>query len=295
VSPQPAPAPAAGGEPHWTDLDQDAIVLGLLLECADDFVSGAVLCDKLDVPRPELLKRIDSLRARGYGIEASGGRGYRLVEIPDKLNEQVIAPLLSTSEIGLKLHGFPVAESTNDEADRLAEMGAAHGEVVVAELQTKGRGRRGRSWIAPPGKSLTLSVILRPTLPPSRAPEITLAAALALCEAAHEMGAPGARVKWPNDIECRGQKLAGILAELRTEGDRFAAWLEALTPEFLAVSVTEPDGKTSKSRFERLLGAKEHEMHHRAQLMLIERQLGIVPHLTRQFQERVAQMRAAKA
>ncbi len=59
--------------------------------------------------------------------------------------------------------------------------------------------------------------------------------------------------------------------------------------------VTEADGKTTKSRFERLLGAKEHEMHHRAQLMLIERQLGIIPHLTRQFNERVAQMRAARA
>src|SRR5260370_322714 len=68
-----------------------------------------------------------------------------------------------------------------------------------------------------------------------------------------------------------------------------------LAPEFLSEMVTEPDGKSAKSRFERLLGVKEHEMHHRAQLMLIERQLGIVPHLTRQFNERVAQMRAARA
>ncbi|PYU00405.1 MAG: hypothetical protein DMG38_08000 [Acidobacteria bacterium] len=86
-----------------------------------------------------------------------------------------------------------------------------------------------------------------------------------------------------------------ILELLRTEGEQFAAWMETLTPEFLAETVTEPDGKSTKTRFERLLGAKEHEMHHRAQLMLIERHLGIVPHLTRQFQERVAQMRAAKA
>jgi uncharacterized damage-inducible protein DinB len=70
--------------------------------------------------------------------------------------------------------------------------------------------------------------------------------------------------------------------------------LETLTPEVLAQSVTEPDGKTVKSRFERILGAKEHEMHHRAQLMLIERQLGIVPHLTRQRQERMAQMKTQR-
>src|SRR3954463_7449303 len=100
----PSLAPAGGGasESHWTDLKQDAIVLGLLLETQDDFVSGTVLCDKLDVPRAELLKRIDSLRARGYQIQASGGRGYRLVEIPDTLGESEIAPLLATGELGRK-------------------------------------------------------------------------------------------------------------------------------------------------------------------------------------------------
>ena len=98
-----------------------------------------------------------------------------------------------------------------------------------------------------------------------------------------------------NAEEAKSRSKAEILDLLRAEGEQFASWLETLTPEFLAEPVTEPDGKTAKSRFERLLGAKEHEMHHRGQLMLIERQLGIVPHLTRQFNERVAQMRAARA
>ena len=95
--------------------------------------------------------------------------------------------------------------------------------------------------------------------------------------------------------EAKARTKAEILELLRTEGDKFSAWLETLTPEFLAETVTEPDGKTTKTRLERLLGPKEHEMHHRAQLMLIERQLGIVPHITRVNQERMAQMRAAKA
>jgi uncharacterized damage-inducible protein DinB len=95
--------------------------------------------------------------------------------------------------------------------------------------------------------------------------------------------------------EAKPRSKAEIIEMLRNDGEQFAAWLETLTPEFLAEMVTEADGKSQKSRFERLLSAKEHEMHHRAQLMLIERQLGIVPHLTRQFQERVAQMQAAKA
>jgi uncharacterized damage-inducible protein DinB len=95
--------------------------------------------------------------------------------------------------------------------------------------------------------------------------------------------------------EAKPRSKAEIVELLRTEGEQFAAWLETVTPEFLAEMVTEGDGKTAKSRFERLLSAKEHEMHHRAQLMLIERQLGIVPHLTKQANERIAQMRAAKA
>jgi uncharacterized damage-inducible protein DinB len=98
-----------------------------------------------------------------------------------------------------------------------------------------------------------------------------------------------------NAEEAKPRSKAEILDLLRTEGEQFAAWMETLTPEDLAETVTEPDGKTAKTRFERLLSAKEHEMHHRAQLMLIERQLGIVPHLTRQFSEQVAKMRAAKA
>jgi uncharacterized damage-inducible protein DinB len=93
--------------------------------------------------------------------------------------------------------------------------------------------------------------------------------------------------------EAKPRTKAELIEWLRTSGEWFAAWLETLTPEFLAEMVTEPDGKSAKSRFERLLSAKEHEMHHRAQVMLIERQLGIVPHLTRQFNERVAQAKAA--
>jgi len=215
------PSPVAtAGDSHWTDLHQDAIVLALLLECADDFVAGGVLCDKLDVPRAELLKRIDSLRARGYVIHTRGGLGYRLVEIPDQLGDAQIAPLLASGELGRKIHYFEEVESTNDEAHRLAEAGALHGEVVVADFQTRGRGRRGRSWVAPRGKALTFSVVLRPAIAPARAPEITIAAAVAAAEAAREMGAGSARIKWPNDVECKGRKIAGLLTELRAEPDR---------------------------------------------------------------------------
>ena len=91
---------------------------------------------------------------------------------------------------------------------------------------------------------------------------------------------------------------ASILEQLRKDGDRFAGWLDGLKEDFLAERVAFPAGMTtppSKTRFEMILGVKEHEMHHRGQLMLIERTLGIVPHLTRDMQARIAQMTQAKA
>ncbi len=97
--------------------------------------------------------------------------------------------------------------------------------------------------------------------------------------------------------EAKPRTKAEIVALLKGEGEKFAAFLEGLSDEFLAERVKLPPGApvATKSRFEMLLSPKEHEMHHRGQLMLIERMLGIVPHLTRQQQERMAAMQAAAA
>jgi uncharacterized damage-inducible protein DinB len=79
---------------------------------------------------------------------------------------------------------------------------------------------------------------------------------------------------------------AEIVSLLKDTGERFAAWLQSLTPEFLAETFVDPMGQNPRTRFESLLGAKEHEMHHRGQLMLVERMIGITPHLTRNRMER---------
>jgi uncharacterized damage-inducible protein DinB len=86
-----------------------------------------------------------------------------------------------------------------------------------------------------------------------------------------------------------------IIELLKTEGEQFAEWMGSLSPGFLAETFTDPTGQAPRTRFESLLGAKEHEMHHRGQLMLVERMLGIVPHLTRQRNERIQQRQAAAA
>lgn len=138
------------------------------------------------------------------------------------LTRESILALLETRALGRTLHLHAQLDSTNDEAHRLAEAGAAHGTLVIAEAQTRGRGRRGRSWTTPPGTALAMSLVLRPALAAARAPELSFAAALAVCESARALGAAGAQVKWPNDVQCDGRKLSGILAELRTSGPRLS-------------------------------------------------------------------------
>jgi BirA family biotin operon repressor/biotin-[acetyl-CoA-carboxylase] ligase len=201
----------------------EEIVLAFLAEAGDEFLSGEAISDKLGLSRAAVWKHVNALRAQGYRIDAIPARGYRLVEIPDRLGELELRPLLNTHDLGQALHWFAEVGSTNDVAKRLADEGAAHGAVVVAEAQTAGRGRRGRVWASPAGRNVYLSVVLRPDLPPSRAAELTLLASVALCQAVRQAGVP-AGIKWPNDLLAGGRKLAGILTELATDPDR-VQWL----------------------------------------------------------------------
>jgi len=200
----------------------EELILAFLAEAGDAFTSGEAISNKLGLSRTAVWKNVESLRHKGYVIEALPAKGYRLTEIPDRLTELELEPLLSTHDFGRTLHHHAELASTNDLAHRLALEGALHGETVVAEHQTAGRGRRGRTWVSPPGKNLYLSVVLRPELPPQRAPELTFVAAVAVAEALGDANVP-ARIKWPNDVEVGGKKLAGILTELHAEPDRVSA------------------------------------------------------------------------
>jgi BirA family transcriptional regulator, biotin operon repressor / biotin---[acetyl-CoA-carboxylase] ligase len=127
---------------------------------------------------------------------------------------------------GYVLHAFDRLESTNDEARRLAEQGAAAGTVVVAREQLKGRGRHGRAWSSPPG-NLYASLLLRPEGTLAAAAQLSLVASLALAEALVALAPPPAdvRVKWPNDVLVRGAKVAGLLLESGTAADDRIGWL----------------------------------------------------------------------
>jgi BirA family transcriptional regulator, biotin operon repressor / biotin---[acetyl-CoA-carboxylase] ligase len=109
--------------------------------------------------------------------------------------------------------------STNDEAARLARAGAGHGTVVTARQQRSGRGRAGRTWASPAGGNLYVSLILRPALPLRDVPAMTLAIGVAVCDVARGFGV-AATLKWPNDVLIEGRKVAGILLESQSRGDR---------------------------------------------------------------------------
>ncbi len=199
--------------------NSEELVLGFLAEAGDEFVSGEAISDKLGLTRAAVWKHVESLRAQGYRIDAVPARGYRLTAIPDRLTPLELRPLLNTHDIGQVLHHFEVISSTNDHARELAEDGAGHGEVVIAESQTGGRGRRGRPWVSPAGLNAYFSIVLRPELPPSRAPELTLLTSVAICDALRQANVPAA-IKWPNDILAGDRKIAGILTELASEPER---------------------------------------------------------------------------
>ena len=198
----------------------EELVLSFLAEGGDDFTSGEALSGKLGLTRTAVWKCVASLREKGYRIDAVPARGYRLVEVPDRLTALELQPLLGTHSLGRVIHFHDELPSTNEAAFRLAQEGAAHGEVVIAETQTKGRGRRGRVWSSPPGVNLYFSAILRPELSPQRAPELTLVAAVAVAQALRDAGAPLAAIKWPNDLLIDGKKCAGILTELSAEPEQ---------------------------------------------------------------------------
>jgi BirA family biotin operon repressor/biotin-[acetyl-CoA-carboxylase] ligase len=138
-------------------------------------------------------------------------------DLPLDLNS--IRQRIAGQRLGTEFHYFSEIGSTNTYARRLAEQGAREGELVIAESQTDGRGRLGRHWVSPPNVNLYISFVLRPKLPPARAPQITLMAAVALAETLQFFLPVPPSIKWPNDIIVNGKKLAGILTEVNCGTD----------------------------------------------------------------------------
>jgi BirA family biotin operon repressor/biotin-[acetyl-CoA-carboxylase] ligase len=196
-----------------------ATILGALKEAAAP-LSGEALAAQLGRSRAAIWKQINRLKALGYAIEGSPRRGYRLLGVPDKLLPPEITQGLKTRYFQGPIHHFETLPSTNDLAKELGSQGAPEGTLVVAESQTRGRGRLGREWESPPGVGLYASLLLRPELPPTELPQITLTTAVAVVRAVGRATGLALGIKWPNDLLVEGKKVGGILTEMETESDQ---------------------------------------------------------------------------
>ncbi len=194
------------------------LLLDLLKKQA--MISGQALADTAGISRTAVWKMINRLRRDGYCIDSAPGQGYSLKSIPDRLLPEEIQSGLKTRVLGRRIIHLPELESTQSKARELAGKGEPEGSLVLAERQTQGRGRLHRVWTGLPG-SIFLSLILRPTTPAHNASHFPLLAGVALARTVDNC-LPGLRprLKWPNDLQLKGKKCAGILTELAAEPER---------------------------------------------------------------------------
>ena len=182
-----------------------------------DYCSGQELCGRFGVTRTAVWKAVSKLKQEGYNIEARQNRGYRLLSGDDVMNEAELRRALEGNDFLKDCLFFPEIDSTNLEVKRRAEAGAEAPLLIAADTQTAGRGRRGRTWISPPGNDIYMSLLLRPSIRPEHASMLTIVAALAVAGGIREETGLEAGIKWPNDAVVNGKKICGILTEMSTD------------------------------------------------------------------------------
>ncbi len=190
-----------------------------LLKEDDCYISGQQLCDRFQVSRTAVWKAVEQLKKEGYMIEAVRNKGYRLVDSPDVMSKAEIESMVKTKWAGRSVIYYDETDSTNIQAKLAGENGSEHGTLVVADRQVAGKGRRGRSWESPKGVCVYMTLLLRPSIAPVKAPMLTLVMALSVAEAVRELTGQEAGIKWPNDIVLNKKKICGILTEMSTEID----------------------------------------------------------------------------
>lgn len=189
-------------------------VLRLLSNSA--FVSGEAIAQRLGCSRGTVNNAIRAAQEVGFTVHAVHGRGYRLAAPVSWLDADRLEREFARR--GIEYRQFDQLASTNAQLLHWAALEAPERAprraLVCAEWQSKGRGRRGRDWFADPGGGLTFSFLWRSGRPAAALSGLSLAVGVALVRGLRDMGLDGARVKWPNDIQLAGAKLAGVLIEL---------------------------------------------------------------------------------
>lgn len=186
-------------------------VLKILME-EEGFVSGEAIAERLNISRNAVCKAVAALRTDGFNIEAVTNKGYEIVSEGTVLNEFVIRKYLNNGD-KRKIYILESVDSTNNYAKNLAAMGAEHGTLVTADMQTAGKGRSGRTFCSPVGGSIYMSVILRPDTNMKTSQLITSCIAAAAADAVDIVCGTEVKIKWVNDLFLNGKKICGILTE----------------------------------------------------------------------------------
>lgn len=193
-------------------------VLQALEQARGEQISGEALARSLGVSRAAVWKAVAALRDAGAQIDAAPGGGYLLRTEDDSLTAAGISALLDTADFGRELLVVPKLSSTNTVLKQ-EYTAKPHGFTLIALEQSGGRGRLGRSFASPPGSGLYLSVLMHPQFPLSQLQFVTVAAAVAVCEAIEQTAGFTPGIKWVNDVLMHGKKLCGILTEAVIEGE----------------------------------------------------------------------------
>lgn len=189
-------------------------LLALFEENKGTYFSGEEIAERLSVSRTAVWKAVNGLRSEGYEIDAVQNKGYCLSVSTDILSVQGIRKYLKPACASMELEVLPVAESTNVLLKERAGAGAKDGYVLLANSQTAGRGRLGRSFYSPGDTGVYMSLLLRPQgYSPDQAVRLTTMAAVAACEAIEEVSGKEAQIKWVNDVYMDHKKVSGILTE----------------------------------------------------------------------------------
>jgi BirA family biotin operon repressor/biotin-[acetyl-CoA-carboxylase] ligase len=210
--------------PGTTDRRIDGL-LTLLAENTTIVISGAKIAKEIGVTRQQVWRWIERLRALGVRVKGHARTGYHIERIPDILAPQMLSHRLYGTPFARRIYHFFKIDSTNSVAMHLGEAGEPHGAVVLAEEQTAGRGRAGRSWSSEKSAGIYCSILLRPPIAPAQAPLLTLLAGLAARDAAAEDLDTLPDIRWPNDLLIghageASRKFCGILTEMHCEPDR---------------------------------------------------------------------------
>lgn len=187
-------------------------VLSLLEKSGDNPISGQEIAQQLKVSRSAIWKAVNYLREEGYIIKATTNKGYTLDNANDLISEEGIKQHLKIDK-EVKLHIYKTIQSTNTLAKKMAIEGGANGTVIIADEQTQGRGRYGKSFFSPSGTGIYMSIIIKPDLNIEDSQLITIYTAVAVCKAIEKLTNLSPKIKWVNDIFLKDKKISGILTE----------------------------------------------------------------------------------